>query len=78
MSHINDGAVKVIEIIGISSKSFDDAINQALVKASKSVKGITGLEVTKHMPLGASTWSKHTHFYFKLPLFPTVESFLEG
>jgi len=49
MSHINDGAVKVIEIIGISSKSFDDAINQALVKASKSVKGITGLEVTKHM-----------------------------
>ena len=49
MSHINDGAVKVIEIIGISSKSFDDAINQGLVKASKTVKGISGLEVTKHM-----------------------------
>lgn len=49
MSHINDGAVKVIEIIGISSKSFDDAVKQALAKASKSVKGITGLEVTKHM-----------------------------
>ena len=49
MSHINDGAVKVIEIIGISSKSFDDAIQQALIKASKSVKGITGFEVMKHM-----------------------------
>ncbi len=49
MSHINDGAVKVIEIIGISSKSFDDAIQQALLKASKSVKGITGFEVMKHM-----------------------------
>ncbi|MEO8232632.1 MAG: dodecin family protein [Ignavibacteriota bacterium] len=49
MSHINDGAVKVIEIIGISSKSFDDAIHQALDKASKSVKGITGFEVMKHM-----------------------------
>jgi len=49
MSHINDGAVKVIEIIGISSKSFDDAIEQALAKASKSVKGITGFEVIKHM-----------------------------
>jgi flavin-binding protein dodecin len=49
MSHINDGAVKVIEIIGISSKSFDDAVKQALEKASTSVKGITGLEVTKHM-----------------------------
>ncbi len=49
MSHIADGAIKVIEIIGISSKSFDDAIAQALDKASKSVKGITGFEITKHM-----------------------------
>jgi hypothetical protein len=49
MSHITDGAVKVIEVIGISSKSFDDAINQALDKASKSIKGITGFEITKHM-----------------------------
>ncbi len=49
MSHISDGAIKVIEIIGISSKSFDDAIAQALDKASKSVKGITGFEITKHM-----------------------------
>ena len=48
-SHINEGAVKVIEIIGISSKSFDDAISQALKKASKTVKGITGFEVIKHM-----------------------------
>jgi flavin-binding protein dodecin len=49
MSHITNGAIKVIEIIGISSKSFEDAINQALKKASKSVKGISGLEVSKHM-----------------------------
>lgn len=49
MSHISDGAVKVIEIIGISSKGFDDAVSQALEKASKSVKGITGFEITKHM-----------------------------
>ncbi len=49
MSYITDGAVKVIEIIGISSKSFEDAISQALKKASKSVKGITGFEITKHM-----------------------------
>lgn len=48
-NHINEGAVKVIEIIGISSKSFDDAINQALKKASKSLKGITGFEVIKHL-----------------------------
>jgi dodecin len=47
--HINEGAVKIIEIIGISSKSFDDAIVQALKKASKTVKGITGFEVINHM-----------------------------
>ena len=41
MNHINEGAVKVIEIIGISSKSFDDAIQPALKKASKTVKGIS-------------------------------------
>ncbi len=49
MNHINEGAVKVIEVIGISSKSFDDAIQQALKKASKTVKGISGFEVKKHM-----------------------------
>jgi flavin-binding protein dodecin len=48
MSNINSGAIKVIEIIGISEKSFDDAVNQAVKKASQSVKGITGVEVIKH------------------------------
>jgi len=48
-NHISEGAVKVIEIIGISSKSFDDAIAQALSKASKTIKEISGFEVIKHM-----------------------------
>lgn len=48
-NQIVEGAVKVIEIIGISSKSFDDAINQALNKATKSVKNISGFEVLKQM-----------------------------
>ncbi|MFZ1289271.1 MAG: dodecin family protein [Melioribacteraceae bacterium] len=48
MSNISSGAIKVIEIIGISEKSFDDAVNQAVKKASQSVKGITGVEVIKH------------------------------
>lgn len=47
--HINEGAVKVIEIIGISSKSFDDAISQALKKASKTIKDISGFEVKRQM-----------------------------
>ena len=48
MAKISSGAIKVVEIIGISPKSFDDAVNQAVKKASKSVKGITGIEVVKH------------------------------
>ncbi|MBK7981173.1 MAG: dodecin domain-containing protein [Ignavibacteriae bacterium] len=48
MTNINAGAIKVIEIIGISEKSFDDAVNQAVLKASKSIKGISGVEVIKH------------------------------
>lgn len=49
MSYITDGAIKVIEIIGISSKSFEDAIHQALKKSSKSIKGITGFEIATQM-----------------------------
>lgn len=48
MAKISSGAIKVVEIIGISPKSFDDAVAQAIKKASKTVKGITGVEVVKH------------------------------
>lgn len=42
---IERGAVKVIEVIGISDKGFEDAIAQAVAKASESISGITGVEV---------------------------------
>lgn len=45
MGYIDSGAVKVIEIIGVSEKSFEDAVGNAVSKASESVKGITGVEV---------------------------------
>ncbi len=45
---ISQGAVKIIEIVGVSNKSFDDAVTQAVAKASKTVEGITGLEVLKY------------------------------
>ena len=70
-NHINEGAVKVIEIIGISSKSFDDAIVQALSKASKTVNGITGIEVTKHMASGEAGKIKQYKVNLKLA-FPVV------
>jgi dodecin len=37
--------VKVIELIGISKESWEDAANNAILEATKTVKNITGLEV---------------------------------
>lgn len=37
--------VKVIEVIAASDKSFDDAVQQALNEASKSVKNIESIYV---------------------------------
>jgi hypothetical protein len=44
--YVSSGAIKVLEIIGISEKSFDDAVSQAVAKASETIQGITGVEVT--------------------------------
>ncbi len=43
--YIDKGAVKVIEIIGISDESFEDAIQRGVAKAAESVHGITGVEI---------------------------------
>jgi flavin-binding protein dodecin len=40
--------VKVIEVIGSSESSFDDAVQNALNEASKSIKNISSIYV-KHM-----------------------------
>jgi len=40
--------VKVIEVIAGSDKSFDDAVQNVLIEASKSVKNIKSIYV-KHM-----------------------------
>ncbi len=42
---IDRGAVKVVEVIGISPDSFEDAVQRAVSKAAESITGITGVEV---------------------------------
>ena len=44
-TYIERGAVKVIELIGVSDRSFEDAVRQAVAKAAESISGITGVEV---------------------------------
>ena len=39
------GCVKVVELIGCSGKSFDDAVNEAFKRSSKTIRGITGMKV---------------------------------
>ena len=42
---IESGAVKVIEVIGISKDGFEAAVDNAVAKAAESINGITGVEV---------------------------------
>ena len=39
--HISHGVIKVIEIVGVSQESFDDAVSQGLRQAAASVRDIT-------------------------------------
>lgn len=36
---------KIVEVIGASEKSFEDAIQSAVEKASNTIRGITGVDV---------------------------------
>ncbi len=37
--------VKIVELIGCSSKSFEDAISDGVKRAGKTIRGITGVDV---------------------------------
>ncbi len=37
--------IKIIELVGVSPQSFSDAVRNAVSEASKSVRGITGVDV---------------------------------
>jgi dodecin len=39
--------VRVIELVGVSSKSWSDAAQQAVTRAAGTIRHITGLEVLK-------------------------------
>jgi len=44
---LDTSAVKIIEIMGVSTKSYDDALEHAVAKASESINGITTVEVIR-------------------------------
>jgi len=44
---LDNGAIKIIEIMGVSTSGFDDALERAVAKAAESVKAITSLEIIR-------------------------------
>ena len=38
---------RITEVIGSSDKSWDDAVQEALTRATQTLRGLTGVEVTK-------------------------------
>lgn len=44
---LENGAIKIIEIMGISTTSYEAALDEAVAKAAESINGITSLEVTR-------------------------------
>lgn len=44
---LDTNAVKIIEIVGVSQNSFDDALAQAVSKAAESINGISSVEVIR-------------------------------
>jgi dodecin len=41
----DSGVAKVIQLVGSSEKSFSDAVRAAVAQASKTIRGITGVDV---------------------------------
>lgn len=37
--------IKTIDLVGVSEKSWRDGADQALAEASKTIRGITGMEI---------------------------------
>ncbi|MCL1593548.1 MAG: dodecin family protein [Actinomycetia bacterium] len=42
---LDTSALKIIEIMGVSTKNYEDALEHAVAKASESIKGITKVEL---------------------------------
>ena len=41
----DEKVIKIIELVGVSSESFSGAVRSAVAEASKSIRGITGVDV---------------------------------
>ena len=61
---MGDRVYKIIEIVGSSTKSSDDAIQQAIAKASESLRNLDWFEVGE--PRGHIVDAKIAHYQVKM------------
>jgi dodecin len=59
MTHV----AKIIEIVGSSDKSWEDAAQVALAEATKTIHGITGIELTDMTARVDSNTGKITEYH---------------
>jgi flavin-binding protein dodecin len=62
--------IKTIDLVGVSSESWRDAAHQALAEASKTLRGIEGMEVleTSAIVEGDKIKEFHTHVRIRFRL----------
>lgn len=63
---MGDRVYKIIEIVGSSTKSSDDAIQQAIAKASESLRNLDWFEVVETR--GHIVEAKVAHYQVKLKI----------
>lgn len=63
---MNDHVYKVIEVVGSSNKSSDDAIQQAITKSGKSLRNLDWFEVVETR--GHIVDAKVAHFQVKIKI----------
>ncbi|MGV8712684.1 MAG: dodecin [Nitrosomonas sp.] len=63
---MNDHIYKIIEIVGTSTKSSDDAIQQAITKSGKTLRNLDWFEVIETR--GHIVDSKIAHFQVKIKI----------
>jgi len=63
---MSDHVYKIIEIVGTSTKSSDDAIQQAITKSGKTLRNLDWFEVIETR--GHIVDAKITHFQVKIKI----------
>ncbi|MCC7076617.1 MAG: dodecin domain-containing protein [Acidimicrobiia bacterium] len=63
--------IKTIDLVGVSNESWEDAARQALAEASKTIRGITSMDVMEQTAVVADSgeideYHSHVQIHFRL------------